>query len=202
MLIEPIKTLIDSLKYTEIPEYRMEDLQVLIDYINAKRSSGEPVKLLFVCTHNSRRSHLAQIWALATAKYFNVSIESYSGGVEVTAMNERIVKELIETGFDVRSSDGVNPHYQVVYSQPEETAICFSKLYDDKINPSEKFAAIMTCSDADENCPFLPGTEARIPIRYEDPKAFDDTPLEADKYHESSIQIANEMAYVFSNVNK
>ena len=59
----------------------------------------------------------------------------------------------------------------------------------------------MTCDHADENCPFIPGCDVRLPIRYEDPKAFDDTPLEAEKYDERSLQIANEMFYAFKNIN-
>ncbi len=188
------------MKYTVIPDDRKDALQPLIEYIQDRRMKEEPVRLLFVCTHNSRRSHLAQIWAKVAAKYFEIEIESYSGGVEVTAMNERIARELESTGFELGFDSGSNPHYQVVYSDPAEPVDCFSKLYDDSSNPSDNFAAIMTCSDADENCPFIPGSAARIPIRYEDPKAFDDTPLEADMYPERSMQIANEMMYVFSKV--
>jgi arsenate reductase len=202
MLLEPIQNLIDSLKYTMIPDDRKEVLQPLIDYINERSTKGEPIRLLFVCTHNSRRSHLAQIWAKVAAMYFDIEIESYSGGVEVTALNERVVKELEETGFEVNSNEGPNPVYLISFTDSNDTMRCFSKLYDDEFNPVEDFAAIMTCSDADENCPFIPGTQARIPIRYEDPKAFDDTSLETEKYHERSIQIANEMTYVFSKITK
>ena len=58
----------------------------------------------------------------------------------------------------------------------------------------------MTCSQADGGCPFIAGAEKRIPITYEDPKAFDDSPLEEAKYDERSLQIASEMFYVFRQI--
>ena len=75
-------------------------------------------------------------------------------------------------------------------------------MYDDPINKASRFAAVMTCDHADENCPFIPGTEQRIPVRYEDPKAFDDSDIESDKYDERSLQIASEMWHVFSQIKK
>ena len=60
----------------------------------------------------------------------------------------------------------------------------------------------MTCSHADENCPFIPGAEIRIPVRYDDPKAFDGTDLMEAKYLERSKEIATEMLYVFSKIRK
>ncbi len=44
---------------------------------------------------------------------------------------------------------------------------------------------------------FIAGAEKRIPITFEDPKAFDNTPQQAEKYEERSLQIATEMFYVF-----
>jgi len=45
------------------------------------------------------------------------------------------------------------------------------------------------------------GAEARFPIKYDDPKAFDGTELMNEKYSERSLQIASEMYYVFSQIN-
>jgi arsenate reductase len=58
----------------------------------------------------------------------------------------------------------------------------------------------MTCSQADGGCPFIAGAEKRVPITYDDPKAFDHTPQQAEKYHERSLDIATELKYVFSNI--
>jgi arsenate reductase len=193
---------ISLLKPEDIHVNRIDILQILIDYINNKRNNGEPVFLNFICTHNSRRSQMAQIWAQTAAAYYDVKVKCFSGGVERTAFNERAVTALSEAGFlIVKKTEGENPVYKVTYSEEKPSLYCFSKLYDDTENKAEKFAAVMTCSHADANCPFIPGTEQRMPVTYDDPKEFDGTPQEKEKYRERSFQIATEMFYVFSKIN-
>ncbi|WP_297335259.1 protein-tyrosine-phosphatase [Algoriphagus sp.] len=176
-------------------------LSVLITYIQEKINQGEQVNLNFICTHNSRRSQFSQIWAQTAADYFGIPSNCYSGGVEVTAFNVRAVESIKRAGFEVVQSDETdNPHFQIFYSENSKPILAFSKTYDDPANEAKKFAAVMTCDHADENCPYIPGTEQRIPLRYEDPKAFDGTEVEADKYDERSLQIASELFYVFSKI--
>ena len=176
-------------------------LEVLIQYIQKKVDQGEEVNLNFICTHNSRRSQFSQIWAKTAADLYGIPANCYSGGVEVTAFNERAVNSLKRSGFRISCKEnGSNPIYLLSYSENSEPILAFSKLYDDPINKAYRFAAVMTCDHADENCPFIPGTEQRIPVRYEDPKAFDDSDIESKKYDERSLQIAAEMLYVFSQV--
>ncbi|MCR9066576.1 MAG: protein-tyrosine-phosphatase [Cytophagales bacterium] len=183
-----------------VSEERKEVLKPLIEYIQDKINKVKEVNLNFICTHNSRRSQLAQIWAKTAADYYGIAINSFSGGVEVTAFNERAVKEIKNSGFRVSTKGSSNPVYFVFNSEHAEPLSAFSKLYDDPINASGSFAAVMTCSHADENCPFIPGTEKRIAVRYEDPKEFDNTDQEEEKYRERSLQIASEMLYTFSNI--
>ena len=197
-----LQAAIDMAVRREVGEDRRVVLQPLVDYIQNKVEKGDIAHLNFICTHNSRRSQLSQIWARTAADYFGVPAKCYSGGVEVTAFNERAVTSLKRSGFRVTSQGQDNPIYAVSYSENRHPIRAFSKLYDDPENKAPGFAAVMTCSDADENCPFIPGTEARIPVRYEDPKAFDGTPEEADRYDERSRQIASEMFYVFSKIKK
>jgi arsenate reductase len=192
---------IDLLPLSEISTDRKEILQLVIDYIRSKRGNDEPVKLNFICTHNSRRSQLAQIWSQTAANYYKIAASCYSGGVEVTAFNENAVAAIIKAGFDVSSEGDYNPIYLVSHSTTDDPTPVFSKLYDDMTIPNKGFVAIMTCSDADENCPFIPGAETRIPLLYADPKEFDETPIMAEKYDERSRQIATEMFYIFSKVN-
>ena len=180
---------------------RKSCLQVLIDYIAGKMMHQQPVVLNFICTHNSRRSQLAQIWAKTAAAYFDLDVTCLSGGVEVTAFNERAVSAVARAGFRVEQSDNSeNPVYYVWYSGEAAPLRMFSKLFDDPENRADAFAAVMVCSHADANCPFIPGTEKRISLTYDDPKAFDGTDLEAAKYDERSKQIAGELFYVFSKV--
>jgi arsenate reductase len=195
-----IENSIHSILNIEIPDNRKITLTPLIQYVQQKLKAKEPVNLNFICTHNSRRSQFSQIWAYTAANYYGINANCFSGGVEVTAFNPRAVDSLKRSGFKIEHDESENPRYKVYISDETEPLVAFSKLFDDPVNSAEKFAAIMTCSHADENCPFIPGTEKRIAVNYNDPKEFDDTPVESEKYDERSLQIANEMFYVFSNL--
>ena len=125
----------------------------------------------------------------------------YSGGTEATALFPMVAETLYNTGFQIqKTSEAENPVYSIKYANNEHPVIGFSKTYDDDFNPKTEFAAIMTCTQADKGCPFVAGTEKRIPITFEDPKAFDNTPQQAEKYNERSLQIATELFYVFSQI--
>jgi arsenate reductase len=202
ILNSAIVSTIEKFSSLKITPERKKILDELIDYIDSKIGNNEAVKLNFICTHNSRRSQLSQIWAQMASRYHNIEASCYSGGVEVTAFNERAVEAIKRAGFKVDKEGNNNPVYQISDSKTCRPLDTFSKLYNDPSNPDVGFAAIMTCSDADENCPFIPGAEKRIPLRYDDPKEFDGTPLEAQKYDERSMQIATEMFYVFSKIKK
>ncbi len=189
--------------FNSIPAERKELLNEFSDYISNKLKDGKEVNLTFICTHNSRRSHISQIWAQTAAEYYGIpNIKCYSGGTEATAFNPRAVKALQKAGFKIdKQDDSNNPVYLVYYSDDKEPLECFSKVYSDKFNPQNDFAAIMTCSDADENCPIVFGAEVKFPIRYDDPKDYDDTELEEINYDERVEQIGREIAFVFANVS-
>lgn len=195
---------IEKLDVGSIPKERREVLSPFIDYLQEKIESGKVISLNFICTHNSRRSHLSQIWAQALAAHFQLNqITCYSGGTAATAVYPMVIKVLEKGGFEtVQLSNDNNPVFAVKYKADSHPIIAFSKTYDHAFNPSIGFAALMTCSDADENCPFIPGTEKRIALNYEDPKAFDDSPLQKSKYEERSRQIATELFYVFSKIKR
>ncbi len=113
-----------------------------------------------------------------------------------------MAETLNHQGFNIfKIADTNNPVYAIKYSDNSLPIIGFSKKYDSPFNPVSAFAAIMTCSSADVGCPFIAGAEKRIPITFEDPKAFDNTPQQAEKYLERSLQIATELCYVFSKIN-
>ena len=177
-----------------------EELAILIDYIKTQKARNKPLHLNFICTHNSRRSQFSQLWAKVMAQYHGIDCNTYSGGVEVTTCNERVINTLLSQGFDIKTKEnGDNPYYQISMGGAYFGEY-FSKLYDDFSSPTKGFAAVMTCAHADENCPYIPGAEQRIPVRYKDPKSFDDTPEEKAAYNNKSIEIASEMHYVFSSI--
>jgi arsenate reductase len=200
-LLPGLAATVERARSLSISEERKELLQVLIAYIQSKLDSEEEINLNFICTHNSRRSQFSQIWAQTAADCFGIPANCYSGGVEVTEFNERAVESIKRMGFRVTKKGSENPVYFIFHSDDSEPISAFSKLFDDPINKAKRFAAVMTCAHGDENCPVIPGTENRIPIRYEDPKKFDGTPEEANRYDERALQIATEMFYVFSRIN-
>ncbi|SDX55013.1 arsenate-mycothiol transferase ArsC [Aequorivita viscosa] len=202
-MFSEIESTINELNLKSITEDRKVILKPLIDFIQLKVSKKQEVRLHFICTHNSRRSHLSQVWAQTMAAFFNIqNVVCYSGGTESTALFPMIAKTLMNSGFQVTTiSETNNPIYSIKYAENAHPIIGFSKKVDNNFNPKSEFAAIMTCSQADGDCPFIVGAEKRIPITYDDPKVFDNTPQQALQYEERSLQIATELFYVFSQIN-
>ena len=203
ILLSEIENVIKELNPQTISSERKAVLQPLTDFIQSKVSNQQEIRINFICTHNSRRSHLSQVWAQTMANYFNIkNVFCYSGGTEATALFPMVVETLQKSGFQIsKISQNENPVYSIKYTDNEHPIIGFSKKLDDDFNPKSEFVAIMTCDSANEACPFVPGAEKRIPITFEDPKAFDNTPQQVEKYIERSLQIATEMKYVFSTIS-
>ena len=186
----------------QIKEERKSVLLPLAAYIKNKKENNQPIRLNFICTHNSRRSHLSQIWAQTMAHHFGIPhVSCYSGGTEATAVYPMVVETLIAQGFRIQMlSSHDNPVYAIKFDENEAAVVCFSKCFDHAFNPTTGFAAIMTCNSADEACPIVNGAEARFPIKYDDPKAYDGTEQQTAKYAERSLEIAREMWWVFSQI--
>lgn len=202
-LFSEIEGIIKTLKPETISQERKVILQPLIEFLQEKTLNDQEIRLNFICTHNSRRSHISQVWAQTLAFYFNIkNIFCYSGGTEATALFPKVAETLENSGFKIHTiSEGNNPVYSIKYSENEAPIIGFSKTFDNDFNPKSGFAAILTCDSADENCPHIQGAEKRIAITFDDPKVFDNTPQQTEKYRERSLQIATELFYVFSQIN-
>lgn len=200
-LIEVINNKIDVHR---ISEERKTIVQPLIDFIQQKVNNQQDIIINFICTHNSRRSHLSQVWAQVASAHFNIpNVYCYSGGTEETALFPKVAETLTEQGFTIfKIANTNNPVYAIKYSDNALPIIGFSKKYDSLFNPVSAFAAIMTCSQADGGCPLIAGAEQRIPITFEDPKISDGTTEQTKVYSERSLQIAAEMFYVFSMIKK
>jgi len=189
-------------EFDQIPAERQEQLKKISLYIQRQHQEKQPANLTFICTHNSRRSHLAQIWAATAASYYGIGkVATFSGGTEATAFNSRAIAALERAGMKVKQTEeGKNPHYSVSYQDEGQGLDCFSKVYNQKPNPAENFCAVLTCADADKSFPTVTGSSMRIAIPYEDPKVADGTAEEAAKYDERSRQICREMLFLFSEV--
>ncbi len=197
-----LEAFIATLDLSTISAERKVDLQPLTDFIQTKVNAKESIRLNFICTHNSRRSHLSQVWAQTLAAHAGINnVFSYSGGTEATALFPVVAETLKATGFEIHSlSSEKNPVYAIKFGANQHPIVGFSKTFDDPFNPISDFAAILTCSQADADCPFIPGAEKRIALPFDDPKAFDNTPQQAEKYAERSRQIATELHYVFAQI--
>lgn len=191
-------------EFSTISKERKVLLEKIAAYVTQKQNENKPVNLVYICTHNSRRSHFGQVWAKVAADYYSIqNVNTFSGGTEATAFNIHAINALKRIGFDVKPHHiEKNSLFHVFYDAQRKPIDCFSKVYDDPINPQKNFAAIMTCSDAEKNCPFIPGVQLRVGTPYDDPKAFDNTPQQDQMYDERCRQIAREVFYVFSLINK
>lgn len=193
-------------EFGQIPESRQAELKELAALFDEQLKTNAALNATFICTHNSRRSHMAQLWAqVAAVEYgFADKVKTYSGGTDATAFNPRAVAAMQRAGFAIRAKDAEakNPNYEVSLGENFEAKTCFSKKFSDKVNPQQGFVAVMVCSDADEACPFVPGAASRLALPYVDPKVSDNTPQEAATYDERAAQIAREMLFAFSQLSK
>ncbi|MEZ4849720.1 MAG: protein-tyrosine-phosphatase [Bacteroidia bacterium] len=182
---------------------RKNRLTQIAEFIQQQTSKGKPAELIFICTHNSRRSHFGQIWAKVLADYYGLSsVYTYSGGTEATAFNPNAIEALRSVGFQIEVKDeGENPHYEIRYAENLPSLKAWSKVYSDPANPQQDFCAVMTCSEADEACPAVFGAR-RVSLPFEDPKKADGTPQEAETYLERCRQIAQEILFVMHSVKE
>ena len=194
---------IESENWTPAPE-RLQMLETLVRYIRDQRKAGKPVRMIYVCTHNSRRSHFGQVWGQVAAQYYGLDrVATWSGGTEATAFNPNAIQALNRAGFRISKSEGPSPNnamYSVSYDEHAPAVRCYSKVFDDPANPVADFAAIMTCTDAEKNCPVIPGAQLRVGLSYEDPRHFDQTPEQESAYDNCCRSVAREALWIFSQV--
>lgn len=205
MIFPELKVNLDRLveSFDQIPENRKRSLETLSRYVAERHASGSINQVIVICTHNSRRSHMGQLFLALAADYFEVdSFVSYSGGTEATAFHPNAVGALRRFGFQIESKDLslTNPVYDCRWTAEMKPYQAFSTRFDESPNPKSQFAALLVCSDADEACPVVLGADFRLAHPYDDPKAFDGTDLESSKYYERAEEIGREMLYVFSLV--
>lgn len=188
--------------FSEIPEERTQTLKHLASHITNKMNQEQVTHLMYICTHNSRRSFFGQVWAAIAAEFYGFSsIKTYSAGTEVTQINPTAITTLLNIGCSISGDfSGDNPVYKVKYTD-DLSVTCFSKTINHENNPKKDFIAIMTCSEVNESCPVVLGSDLRIATPYEDPKQFDKTPMEKAQYEITSRKIALETLFTFSLLN-
>lgn len=200
-MFKKITEVLDRFNFSNISDVRKEHLKSIAESLIEDIKKHGEIHLNFICTHNSRRSQFAQLWSFIIADHYQLPIHSYSAGTEVTAFNERAVKSITDLGCKVAFEEGNNPKYEVSIDRKKSLEM-YSKVYNDKCFDEIKFIAIMTCSDADKNCPMIPSASRRISLSYEDPKVYDDTDIEEEMYKQRLLEIGLEIMYVFTKVNE
>lgn len=193
-----------SNEFPAIPAQRQAVLCRLGDYLTAKERAGETARVVVICTHNSRRSHMGQLWLMAAAAHYGLHhVQAFSGGTEATAFNPRAVAAMRRAGFRIDMlGDGGNPTYRAAWDDAHDPILMWSKRFDEAVPPGLPFAAVMVCSEADEACPVVPGADARFSLPFNDPKHFDGTPLETEKYDEACHLIARDFAFAVHHAAK
>jgi arsenate reductase len=200
-LFPDLRQYLEASDFERLTPERLSLLEPIIAFGREEWTAGRSLVLNCICTHNSRRSHLTQVWAQAAADYYGIPLTSYSGGTEATALYPAILETLQAAGFHCQTlAKGANPIYALRTGPNTIPIIGFSKRYEHPFNPQTGFIALMTCSSADEGCPIVLGAKARFPLRYIDPKHADGTPDQAAVYAERCRQIATEMMYVMSQI--
>jgi arsenate reductase len=191
-----------SQKNIEIDDNRKELLLKIANKIAVNYNNND-ININFICTHNSRRSQLGQVWSFFAADYFKLPINAFSGGTEVTAFHRNTVKTLTEVGFkfDVDEFSHTNPIYRISFSDDNPSLLGFSKLYNNIENKTPYFV-LTTCNNADENCPFIPEAIDRFHVPYIDPKHSDDSAIQDETYLKTSRIIAAQMYYLFNEIKK
>ena len=172
--------------------------RTLADWIATHYRAKQILPLVVVCTGNSRRSMLGAMMGNVSAAYHGLSeVRYFSGGTAPSAFNTRTITALQAIGFEIEpigeeaprgEPELPNPKYRVRWGTvgaecsllPE--AVEFSKVFSDPDNPQSGFAALMVCDEADAGCPFVPGAAFRLSMPFPDPKAFDGTAREQERY--------------------
>lgn len=193
-------TLNEVLESIQAPDQaRIEKLRPISEWIKASEVNRS---LMFVCTHNSRRSHMAQFWALAAAEFYDIpNIQTFSAGTEATAIHPHTVEALVECGFEITIPDMVssNPVYTIRSGGLLPVVQGFSKKIDHESLPKSNFCAVLVCDEAAEACPFVPGASLRAPLSFRDPKESDGTPKRRTVYLNRSKEIAREMLWIMEH---
>ena len=191
-------------EFAQISEERKKELIEIGNYVIEQRVARKRCDLLFICTSNSRRSHMAQVWAYTASLYYGVdSVLTFSGGTEATSVHPNTVSALRRAGFSVETSQaGDNPNYFVAAGNTLGQWAIYSKKYNHTMNPKSNFCAVMVCSEADKSCPSVDGADLRIALSYEDPKYYDNTPSQNQKYDERCRQIAREQFFMMDYVKQ
>lgn len=188
--------------FDQIEDDRTPVLDKIVKYLAEKVKSRGSASIQFICTHNSRRSQLSQVWMEAAMTHYAMNdVQVFSGGTEVTAFHANALTALANAGMKIIPlNEGDNPVIAIRYELAVRPVYTFSKTFDHAVNPMNSFGAVMNCHHADANCPYIPNAEARFNLWYGDPGQFDGSPSQDKMYADVNKQIAIEQLYIASKL--
>ena len=202
VLKEYIKIILKNID-TGIEKNRKDKLVKLAQVIKRNREQQNIVKVIFICTHNSRRSQFSQVWAYISSLYFKLDfLEFFSGGTEVDSVNLNVINALSNSGLKIEKKQTGDEVYLLKSSKRDKGINLYSKEYSCKSNPPKHFIAIMTCSDADQMCPVIKGADKKVFLPYPDPRTSEKTGLEKKTYGHINAVVAKEMFYLMKQLKK
>ena len=151
-------------------EGELLDLEMTIaaaSRVRRKEPSMTPIRVLFVCTHNSARSQLAEA---LLARFGGPAFEVYSAGTEATRVNPYAIRVLAEQGIDWSSAT--------------------SKVIDRFLG--DQFDYVITvCDRARETCPVFPGSTNTLHWGLDDPSDVQGTDEErVEAFRRTSMEVS------------
>jgi hypothetical protein len=190
-------------EFRKIPEERRYRLNEMVYYLEDQRKQKAPTQITFISTNEATVSQMAQAWSKAAAYYFGFTdFQPYSGGLNPDLISENTIIALEKAGFIVYKSDvGGLSVYRIKYSYNLDPIIAFPKKISHTKNPGDNFMAVILDGNADLNINNIEGTYNRLFLEYEDPKGYEGSEIEKDKFNESCKNVAVEMFYVFSQLH-
>ena len=170
-------------------------------------ANEEVLKVNFICTHNSRRSHFSEILFRTAALHYELNhVQTFSGGTEGTALYPVVAQSCKRFGFEIIEMQACEQRAWKIFHPTLETEsttpLLFSKVYSHELNPQEGYHAIMVCDSANEACPVVFGAKERHSLMFVDPKRSDGTEQQSKVYDETLVHIASELGYIARRVSE
>jgi ArsR family transcriptional regulator, arsenate/arsenite/antimonite-responsive transcriptional repressor / arsenate reductase (thioredoxin) len=147
----------------------------LISPLPSLQAEYEPMRVLFLCTHNSARSQMAE----ALLRHLgNGNIEAYSAGIHPTQLHPDAVRTMDEIGIDIR------------HQKSKSLRIFEGELFD---------YVITVCDQARENCPTFPDKAVALHWGFTDPTALEDEQQRIEAFKQTAEDLKSRIEYLLSS---
>ncbi len=122
-------------------------------------------RVLFLCTHNSARSQMAEGWARALGKG---RVDAFSAGTEPSRVHPDAIRTMADFGIDIS----------------RQRSKSMKEFVGDKFD-----YVITVCDNARESCPIFPGDPERIHWSFADPAAIENPVERAKAFKQTATEL-------------